>query len=495
MGPLSVATSHLLFSYPFTNFYYFQNEAESNHRHKNTWMHPQFSGAMEDQSVNLSRSLSSEADAYWQRVRRFTPDAKRVIVSQAITRLGFGIYQAIFNLYLLSLGYSIAFVAGLLSLGLYTMAVGALLAGPYTTRIGEKYAMILSSIIMAIAAGTLITLPFPGILYMMMVVFYFGNSLSITSYSPLMARSSSSYERTHLFGTSQASRISSSFFGSLLGGFLPGLFAIWLVVPLDSPITFQLSLLIWVLSSVIGIVPLLWLKDIQSKATSEDVMKKKGDLADSGEPKGRINIVIRFIICSILIGLGAGLIVPLINVFFWEFYNLPTYMVGIIIGFGQATMATGVLLSPILAVRIGKVPSVAITQALSLPFIILLAMVVNPVVAIVSYLLRGALMNAAMPIGQTLRMELVPSSWRPNLQALNSSAMSVGRATSVQFAGYLFDQELYLIPFWLTLGLYGVQTILYTVFFWNAEKQRDEDLENQAITTLGEADGFPPSGI
>ena len=97
--------------------------------------------------MNISESISAEAGAYWQRVQRFTPDARRIIGSQAISRLGFGLYQAIFNLYLLSLGYSTAFVAGLLSIGLYTMAVGALLAGPYTSRVGEKYSMILSSLV------------------------------------------------------------------------------------------------------------------------------------------------------------------------------------------------------------------------------------------------------------------------------------------------------------------------------------------------------------
>jgi len=435
-------------------------------------------------SLNLSQSISSEANAYWQRVRRFTPDARRIIASQAISRLGFGLYQAIFNLYLLSLGYSTAFVAGLLSLGLYTMAVGALIAGPYTTRIGGKYSLILSGVIMAIAAGMLLAFPLPSILSMMIVLFYFGNSLSITSYSPLVARISTSFERTHLFGTSQATRISTGFIGSLLGGFLPGLFALWLFVPIDSPITFQLTLIIWVVASVFGIIPLLGLTDSKSHKTPLEENASQEAISSASEPKGRISIVVRFVICSVLIGLGAGLIVPLINVFFWEFYNLPTYMVGIIIGLGQATMATGVLLSPILANRIGKVPSVVLTQALSLPIIILLATVINPIVAIVSYLLRGALMNAAMPIGQTLRMELVPSSWRPNLQALNSSAMSVGRATSVLFAGQLFDQGLFLIPFWLTLGFYGMQTLLYTVFFWNAEKQRDKDLQRKEITPI-----------
>ncbi len=413
-----------------------------------------------------------------KRVREFTPDARKIIISQAVSRLGFGIYQAIFNLYLLSIGFSTTFVAGLLSLGLFTMAIGALISGPYTSRIGEKYALILSGVIMAIAASMLIVFPVPSILIMMIVLFYFGNSLSITSYSPLVARSSTSFERTYLFGTSQATRIGTSFVGSLLGGFFPGIFALLLVVPIDSPVTFQITLIIWVIASIMGIIPLLGLKDTNNSAEHMTNNLVNRNIPSKLEPTGRVSIVARFVICSILIGLGAGLIVPLINVFFWEFYELPTYLVGLIIGLGQATMATGVLLSPILATRIGKVPSVVLTQVLSLPFIILLAVVINPIVAVASYLLRGALMNAAMPIGQTLRMELVPTSWRPNLQALNSSAMSFGRATSVQFAGQLFDQGLYLIPFWLTLGFYGLQTFLYSLFFWNAEKHRDIDLEN-----------------
>lgn len=428
--------------------------------------------------LNLSKSISTEVVAYWQRVQRFTPNARLVIVSQAISRLGFGLYQAIFNLYLLSLGYSTSFVAGLLSIGLFTLAIGALVAGPYTSRISEKYAMILSGVICAIAAGVLIAFPVPIILILMIILFYFGNSLQITSYSPLMAQSSTSYERTHLFGTSQASRIGTSFLGSLLGGFLPGLFALWLLVPIDSPITFQLTLLVWVLSSALGIIPLFWLREPRAFNSGLEV-KSGGSVQTSAESKGRISIVLRFMIIGLLVGLGAGLIVPLINVFFWEFYNLPTYMVGIIIGLGQVTMATGVLLSPILSTRIGKVRSVVFTQALSLPFIILLASVINPVVAIISYLLRGALMNAAMPVNQTIRMELVPSSWRPNLQALNVSAMSFGRATSVLYAGQLFDQGLFLLPFWLTLVFYGSQTLLYAIFFQKAEKTLAQEQEKE----------------
>jgi MFS family permease len=421
--------------------------------------------------VNLRQGLTGEASAYWQRVRLFTPNARWIIVSQTISRLGFGVRQAIYNLFLLSMGYSASYVGGLLALGIYTMAIGALLAGPYTRRVGEKNAMILSSLISGLAATMQVVYPEPTILIFMTILFNFGASLQVSSYSPLIADSSSAYERTHLFGTSQASRIGSSFIGSTLGGFLPGLFSLWLVVPFDTPITFQIALVLWFIPYFASIIPLLFIKSSKQTETVERSLNhpETQNPDDPTEPEFRISIIIRFIIIGTLIGLGSGLIVPLINVWFWEFYSLPTPLVGLIVATGQATMATGVLLSPILSTRIGKVRTVVITQALSLPFIIVLATIVNPYVAIASYLLRNSFMNSGMPVGQTLRMELVPRRWRSNLAALNMSAMGFGRATSVQFAGQLFDQGQYLLPFWLTLVFYSTQVVLYAIFFRKAE--------------------------
>ena len=435
--------------------------------------------------MTLKQSIAGEASAYWQRIRRFTPNARWIIISQTISRLGFGVHQAIYNLFLLSLGYSSAFVGGLLSLGLYTLAIGSLMAGPYTKRIGQKTALILSNLISGIVAVVQIAIPEPTILLVMTTLFYFGRSLQVSSYSPLMAESSSSYERTHLFGTSQASRIGSGFVGSTIAGFLPSVFSLWFAVPLDSPFTFQIALFLWFIPYFISIFPLLFISLTNSFVENEDSSNHNNLNPHSSEPESelRISIVLRFIIISGLIGLGAGLIVPLINVWFWEFYSLPTPVVGLIVATGQATMATGVLLSPILSTRIGKVRTVVATQALSLPFIVILATIVNPYVAIASYLLRNSFMNSGMPVGQTLRMELVPRRWRSNLAALNMSAQGFGRATSVQFAGQLFDKGQYLLPFWLTLIFYGSQVALYGIFFRGLDAEQHNNSEHKYTTS------------
>jgi MFS family permease len=330
--------------------------------------------------------------------------------------------------------------------------------------------MIVASIVTVIAASVQVGYPVAEVLLAMAVISSIGVGLTITSYSPLLAASSERYERAHLFGTSQAVSIGFSFIGSILGGFLPGWFALSLALPVDSAPSFQLALVSWFLPTAISILPLFFVRDKLAPG-SKDV----GDVPPGVEPKGRRSVFVKFAITSGIIGLGAGFIIPFLNVFFWEFYALPTPVVGIITALGQGTLAAGVLLAPVLSTRIGKVSTVVITQALSLPFVVLLAAVVNPLVAVIAYLLRGVLMNASNPMNNALRMELVPSRWRPNLNAVHTAAHRVTRSLSIQVTGPLFDQGQYLLPFWYTLGCYSVSTVLYWLFFRGAERRLDAE--------------------
>ncbi len=437
--------------------------------------------------MKLTQSIMGGIAAYRDRVQQFTPNARWIIISRAIQRVGFGVRQAIFNLYLLSLGYSKTFLGGFLALGLFMTAIGALIAGPYTQRIGERNALILAHLITFMSAFAQVIFPTPEVLLMMTVVFNLGNGLSTTSYSPLITKSSSYYERTHLFGSSQGLGIGTSFAGSILGGYLPGLFAISFMLPIDSAPTFQLALIAWFLPLLIGALPLLFVKtEITSLGENFENSEDPSALDENREPepKGRRIVFFKFALTGGLIGLGAGFIVPFMNVWFWDFYDLPTHIVGIITGLGQGTMAAGVLLSPILSIRIGKVKTTVVTQGLSLPFLIIMATIVNPYIAIASYLLRNVLMNASNPVNASLRMELVPSRWRPLMSSVHMAAMGFSRATSVQIAGQLFDQELYLLPFWFTLSCYTTSTILYGLFFLKAEEHlKDVQGENLVLKT------------
>jgi predicted MFS family arabinose efflux permease len=82
-------------------------------------------------------------------------------------------------------------------------------------------------------------------------------------------------------------------------------------------------------------------------------------------------------------------------------------------------------------------------------------------------------MTAAIPIDDTLKMELVPRSWRTLMSAVIIAVFNAAIAFSVQITGQLYDLGLYLLPFWFTLICYSIGTAMYA-FFYKPEKRLQE---------------------
>jgi len=411
-----------------------------------------------------------EANGYWHRIRQFSPNARKLIISSVTRAFGWGITQTLLNLYWISLGYSKTFIGGLMSLNAFSMAISSLLMGAYVSRVGTKNSLILGTLLSLMVGLLQVWTPLPLVLITLSGVSGLGSAMINVSWGPFMTKCSKAYERTHLFGTAQASNILSSFFSNTIAGYLPAFFALSLLLPVDSSPTFQLALFLHVIPLVLGILPLLTISEVEAELPVEAHDDSRTLLTVAHKDVKRL--LLRFGIVNAFIGLGAGFVIPYLNIFFWEFYNLPTHIVGIIQGLGSLSVAAGVFLAPVLSTRIGKAKTVAVTQALSLPFLFLIATIINPYIAIASYIFRVVLMNASGPVDSTLRMELVPESWRPTMSAVSSFSWNFPWAISSLITGPLFDLQLYLIPFWFTLASYSASTIFYAMFFWNIEKRQ-----------------------
>jgi MFS family permease len=382
---------------------------------------------------------------------------------------------------LIALGYSNTFLGGIIGLGAFSMTICSLLVGPYVTRIGTKNALILGP-------RTNLTLSIPRVLTPFLEIFIVGavlsginNAMGYVAFFPFLAKSSTSYERTHLFGANQSLGVISNFASSTLAGFLPGLASLVFILPIDSPPSFQLALIGWIIAEVLTILPILPIRETEDAVP--DTKEKDSPPRKGGkpEPLGRKELFLLFAIPTALFGLGAGFVVPFLSVFFWDFYNLPTPVVGFVQGLGSLTVATGALISPGLSTRLGKVRTVVLCQAISLPFLFLIAVLVNPVVAIVCFLLYGAPTNMTGPVNNSFRMEMVPNHWRAYLSSVTSFAWNFPGVVSTQITGPLFDADLYLLPFWYTLICYSASTVLYWVFFRKSEQRLAKELAAASV--------------
>ena len=169
---------------------------------------------------------------YLQKLRLINRDARLLLISIALFGLAFfGVHMVLLNLYLLRLGHGLKLVGSVFGVLGLMFALGSLPAGVMGRRWGSRRTMILGYCLISIglvlpplalftpvawrAAWLLIT-------YSLGVA---GASLYSVNGSVFLMGATAPEERSHAFSVQTALSPLAAFVGSLIGGFLPGVFA------------------------------------------------------------------------------------------------------------------------------------------------------------------------------------------------------------------------------------------------------------------------------
>lgn len=129
-------------------------------------------------------------------------------------------------------------------------------------------------------------------------------------------------------------------------------------------------------------------------------------------------------------------------------------------------MGIGLIIAPALAERFGKIQIVVLSQALSVPFLMMLGFAPWFGVVLLAYYMRTMLMNMSSPIYSTYVMEQVDPESRGMLASLTSMASNFGWALSPTISGYLQIRYGFGPPFVLTILLYSISIGMYYLWFW-----------------------------
>jgi MFS family permease len=132
-------------------------------------------------------------------------------------------------------------------------------------------------------------------------------------------------------------------------------------------------------------------------------------------------------------------------------------------------MGVGLLLAPPLADRWGKMNLVIGSQALSIPFLILMGFAPQFWMSAFAYYIRLALMNMSSPVYQAFVMERVEPSARATVSSLVSMSWNFGWAFSPTISGWLQVRYGFAPPFIGTILLYCLSIYLYWAFFGRPE--------------------------
>jgi MFS family permease len=351
-------------------------------------------------------SLTRNIKNYGQHLVAFRPNARLYLTYATVTGVAMGIYRLIFNFYILSLGFDEKLVGNLVTASSLTALIFALPMGYLADILGRKASLLIAAALISISIGMMVIWPIPLIFFAMNILSGIGQSLAAVTMSPFLMENSREYERTYLFSFGSGIQMVAASIGNWIGGYLPTWVAgVRGVDPVSSQ-AYGGTILVVAIALAIGILPLALIKMPRLDYGERTIFAPFSYAAKN--PVKLTKLILPMLITSI----GAGLIMPFMNVFFRIQYGQSDQVIGMLFAWGSLAMGLGLLAAPPLADRMGKIQLVVISQGLSIPFLILLGFSPLFWVSAIAYYIRVALMNMSSPVYQTF-VKLHQGLWLP----------------------------------------------------------------------------------
>ncbi len=344
----------------------------------------------------------------------------------ALLTASLAIFGLFFNFAVLAFGFSLSFLGLLTSVSfLASAAAGAPLLW-LLAHMPLRTALLASSVLQLLGMMLFAVWPGRAVLLLASALMGVGAVLFELSAAPFMMRHSEAGARGQLFSANAAVRIGLAGVGSLLAGQLPALAARILGTPVGSAPTYQLTLACAAVGMLLAILPLALI----AETTEQQAASKPASLglvpAAWRDLLRRPGPLLALLVSPALISIGAALLLPFLNLFFKQRFGVSDPVLGSI--FAGVGICTGLaaLAAPWLARRWSALRTIVITEALALPFLVLLGFAPSFGLAVGAALARAALFNMGAPLYDAFAMERSDPAARPTVIALINAAYSIG---------------------------------------------------------------------
>jgi len=402
---------------------------------------------------------------YISRIRAFTPNAVKYLISIMIYGAGFGIHRILFNFFLRSLGYDETLMGLLSTVSSMTVLIAALPMGYLADYFGRKRSLVISALLIGPSILLMVIFPSVPMLIIMNIVMGLGSSLGSVTSGPFLMENSSEVERTYLFSLSSGLRMAAFSVGDWVGGYLPTWFGGIFDVSAVSPTAYAWAIGVAGILVMLAVLPRALLKHNELPDNERSIF------APITFARSHPGMLSKLLMPMFITSIGAGLIMPFMNIFFSKVHNQPDPVIGTMFAWGSLAMGIGLILAPAFADRYGNIQVVVWSQGLSIPFLVMLGFSPLFGLSALAYFVRLTLMNMSSPIYQTFVMEQVDAESRAMVASLNSMVHSFGRAFSPVISGWLQVNYGFGPPFIGTITLYVIAILMYYLFFMRGRKR------------------------
>jgi predicted MFS family arabinose efflux permease len=418
----------------------------------------------------MNNRLQGGIRTYIQHLKLFSKNARLFLLGAFFVGLAFAGFQLLFNLYMKELSYKESAIGQILSMNAWGAVIITLPIAYILQKFQIRKVLIFSTLLASMFYFLQATiLELKGLLWVSLIL-----GMSVASYrvaaAPFFMKNSTPQERTYLFSMNFGIMMLAAMVGSLGGGYLVSLFnnilknQVW---------AYRGSLYVAVFLGLLGVIPFYLIKPEKSENEKGESLIWEIKLL-----KERGGLLLKLCVPFFIVGLGAGLIIPFLNLYFRDRFLLPAKSIGVYYALLQFFMLAGIILGPVLSKKVGMIKSVVWTQLASIPFMVCLAFTNFLPLAVMAFLLRGALMNMNQPITTNFSMEKVSEKEQPLTNSLTALAWTLSWGISANLGGKLIQAYGYTLPLLIATGLYILSSILYYYFF---SSQEDRELGKEKL--------------
>lgn len=419
---------------------------------------------------------------YVEPIRSFKRPARLFLLMIILDGVILSGWQLFFNFYMLQSGYTRDFLGLVNSMPSAAGLIFGIFVGRISDRIGRKASIMIGISMASVFMLMQITFRQPVIIAASAFLTGIFNMLFIVSQAPLMMKLSDRENRTMLFSLNYGLQTIAGAAGSLFAGQLPAIFGTMFHVDAHSATAYQAVLISSVLLGTVSLIP-IWMME-EPRATPASNPPQPG--IPSGSPRYKLSsslvaLITKMTIPQILIGFGAAILIPYMNVFFKDRFAVSDSLLGTLFSLSALLIGIGNLMGPRLATRLGgKVQAVVASQFASLIFLLIMGFTPFLWLSSIGFLMRSALMNMASPLYTAFCMEHTPEHQQGFVNSILGLSWNIGWAVGPYISGIVQERYGFGPLFITTAILYSLAIGLSWNFFVRMESHLDVAQVEQA---------------
>jgi len=399
----------------------------------------------------------------------FNRETKLFLFSTLLYGFAFSVWELFFNLYILSLGFNSDILGLIRSATPLSALLLGLPLGLLSDRIGRRKCMLIGLGIGFIGMFLQIRLLNPYLIFFFGLVQGAGFMLYRVSQPPFIMAVSKQENQALIFSLNFGLLTIAATIGNLVSGQVPQILERWLGLTQGTAASYQWVITAGILLAATSLIPIFLISD---QKPAQKISQVRQPIKSVIRNLSARPVVRQLAMINLIMGFGAALLIPYLNVFLREKFAIGDQLLGLIFSLSSLLVFIGSIITPWL-VRITRsriIPTVA-TQGASIVFLFTLGF--SPVlwIAAVSLLLRTVLMQMSSPLLENYTMLISEPEEQGAISSVKGIGWQAGQASGIFISG-LVQARLGFSPLFITTGLLYIIAIYMTwVYFRPGEKE------------------------